>query len=276
MKKSKVPQGFTLTELLVVITVIAFLAALLLPVIQRAKVRAEGTYCMNNNRQLCAAWLMYAQENRRLVNNFGKIEMRSEYRQQQFANWVNGMMEWTLEESSTNTTYIVNSLLYQYSGSAKLYQCPADKFVSSLQRHAGWSRRARSFSLNGFLGSFIERGEDKTAAGRNPFHPDLKQYLALSDILRPAETYVMMEEHADSLGDGYFWINNEGWADIPGAYHGGSGDLSYADGHCALHRWKGPTVLPVLYEPERNWHPTDPQAMEDLRWLLEHASLPAL
>lgn len=107
MKQSKVAPGFTLIELLVVITIVAILAALLLPVIQRTKVRAEGTYCMNNNRQLCAAWLMYAQENRRLVNNFGKIEMRSEYRQQQFANWVNGMMEWTLEESSTNTSYIV-------------------------------------------------------------------------------------------------------------------------------------------------------------------------
>jgi prepilin-type processing-associated H-X9-DG protein len=143
-----------------------------------------------------------------------------------------------------------------------------------MQRRGGWTRRVRSFSMNEFLGTFIENGRDKTANGRNPFNPDYQQFLKLSDIQNPAQTYVMMEEHADSLGDAYFWINNEGWMDIPGSYHGGSGDLSYVDGHCALHRWRPPTRMPVLYHNERNWHPTDPQAVMDMRWLLEHASVP--
>ena len=128
--------------------------------------------------------------------------------------------------------------------------------------------------VSGYL--FMKRHHTATKSNLAAGFSLVKQYLRLSDILSPAETYVMMEEQADSLGDGYFWINNEGWADIPGAYHGGSGDLSYADGHCALHRWKGPTVLPVVYQPERNWHPTAPEAVEDLHWLLEHASVPAL
>src|SRR6266516_7614651 len=55
--------GFTLIELLVVIVVIAILAALLLPSLSKATVRAQGTWCANNTRQLLQAWHMYAEDN---------------------------------------------------------------------------------------------------------------------------------------------------------------------------------------------------------------------
>src|SRR5882762_4878523 len=79
-------SAFTLIELLVVIAIIAVLAALLLPALSKAKIRAQGIQCMGNNRQMMLAWRLYAEDHNDVIAGNGDVPFRGKIS----PNWTAG------------------------------------------------------------------------------------------------------------------------------------------------------------------------------------------
>lgn len=232
--------AFTLIELLVVIAIIAILAAMLLPALSSAKKKAQGTYCVNNLKELDIAWLMYASDNRDNV----AVNLRLS----QFGGWING--DQTVASQEVIPYYLSFYPANQppqlgpyVSQNTTIFKCPADQrqaqFGGTVNGTA-WPLASypatRSYSMNGYVGPPVGDNLDSTTG---------KVFRKTTDIARPSDLFVILEESALTINDGiFFFFGNDnptsgGWGDCAGAYHGQAAGINFADGHAEFHHWQG-------------------------------------
>lgn len=270
----KARAAFTLLELLVVMAVIAIMAALLFPALAKARGRAQAISCLNNTRQLAVGWALYSDDHEsRLPYNLGGAGVRRIASVRTNLNWVNNVLTWGLESDNTNTATLTDASLGSYVSRAPgVYRCPSDHVLSETQRAEGWSARVRSYSMNAMVGDAGELSQQ----GYNINNPGYVQFFKMTMIPQPSQIFVFLDEHPDSINDGYF-LNKEyyyHWIDLPASYHNGAASLSFADGHSEMHRWE----IHSTKVPARPYVATLPAAIEtgagsDFHWVLDRMSV---
>lgn len=170
---------------------------------------------------------------------------------------------------NTNTALLADegqTQLARYLKTAGVFKCPSDQ---SYAIHAGGRYpRARSYAMNGHVG--------ESSRQNDPFRE--YDFYKMDDFTRPgpSQTIVFLEEHEDSINDGYFLVTRVldalpwGWNAVPASRHNRGANFSFADGHVERHRWKDKrTLLPITRSfPTGVNQPNNP----DVAWVVDHAT----
>jgi prepilin-type N-terminal cleavage/methylation domain-containing protein/prepilin-type processing-associated H-X9-DG protein len=250
----KAQRAFTLIELLVVIAIIAILAAIMLPVLDKAKQRAVTAQCLNNMKQLQTAYRMYVDDNNDWLpwNGVGGSP--------------GGVNSWITNNDAQSTVIyqgIRNGVLYQYNQSITLYNCPANlrklptpgSQVLEARKETGYPGilagsplpQTRTCSINYPLGGYTASSTGAGALLATGVHAINKYTKMITPNPTPPQMIVFCDENKYSVDDGDFAMYPAGsgqneWWNMPGSRHQNGTTWSFADGHCEYWRWHGGVV----------------------------------
>ncbi|HMP83634.1 MAG TPA: prepilin-type N-terminal cleavage/methylation domain-containing protein [Verrucomicrobiota bacterium] len=227
------PRAFTLIELLVVIAIIAILAAMLLPALTRAKLKATQSTCLSNQKQLGLAFGMYADDN----NNFIVPYRGTGGFWDGPSPAILAIMTVQRAQTAVETGLKSNNPLYQYAPNVGVYHCPGDVRYK-LTLPTGWAYDSYSKSQNVAGDSW----DNYWGAGAS--------YKKVTEISAAANTFIFMEDADERNRNVGTWVvrwttggDSFTWVDPPAMYHGDVSTMSFADGHASSRKWKDGRII---------------------------------
>lgn len=278
--RTRSAAAFTLLELVVVIATCCLLIAAMLPTFARSGLNAKAFQCLENNRRLCAAWRIYADDSQdRLVYSSDDGSAASNPLNQYAWTWSHLDFDPSNTKNYDTNADIVLRPLWPYAGRiASLYRCPSDPSYVVVNGVA--KPRVRSFSMNVFLGAFAG-----TDGGYGSRITNYRLFLKMTDLSAPGPsmTFVFLDERPDVINWGNFMTDMNGYPgqpslyafdqDVPGMFHKLGGTFSFADGHTEVHRWLDPRTTPA-YRPQVSvvntfFAPNSP----DVAWVQAHSTV---
>jgi prepilin-type N-terminal cleavage/methylation domain-containing protein len=217
-------DAFTLIELLVVIAIIAILAAMLLPALARAKAQALQAQCVNNNKQVNVAFMLYADENR------------------EFYPLCQGWQASGGKDGKYDVfVAMTNRPLYKYQGSPEIFRCPADRGDIFRETAIGDYKATNCYAQygNSYLMEWAVdyvRTRRLTGDTGAPKGTDAATSLKSSEVaLGPVNKIIQ--------GD-WIWHPNRGWDNQKSIWHNFRGKskviFAFGDGHAVSYKF--PTV----------------------------------
>jgi len=241
----------------VVIAIIAILAAMLLPALSKAKLKAQGIQCLNNTKQLTLAWIMYANDNHDLVAGVDNDQSAGTPAEWQAA-WCGGVMSDYYNCIDTDT--LEDGQLWPFTKNLAVYHCPSDVSTQGAALNPPVVKgqpRIRSYSCS------------QTFLPDNWLpSPPYKWYKNIGQIGNTAETWVFIEENPITINDGAFAVEMTPFGsttghniDHPATYHAGATGLSFADGHSAIHKWRSSLMTDPTVDSS-----SDPLFLQDVEW----------
>lgn len=245
--------GFTLIELLVVIAIISIVAAILLPVLNRAEQAAQNVTCLNNLRQLQICWHLYVVDNNDVLvpnNSVAFIEPGTNVSSSNIkgVSWLPDVNARTEIDPSN----IINGLLFQYNNQLGIYHCPSDLSTLETPDGAPLNRlRWRSYNMS------------QSVNGYPSFSPELAGFIPMWDKLTeirhpgPAAAFVFIDEDSDAILDAEFgnppagspYFEQDVWWDLPSSRHSRGGNVSFVDGHVEHWNWAVPKTFIDYIQP---------------------------
>jgi len=211
-------KKFTLIELLVVIAVIAILAAMLLPVLQKAKMSTRRVACMSQIRQIMIAQLFYAEEyDSELVPHYAWDA--STIYSTSFGNWTN---DYIISSSYADGKWTGLGKLYRlgYVDDPRILWC-----CGSSTNYIGYNHPGHGFRVDPW-----SSGNGRWMAA--DYHPRILQPVKLHSVADDASNFAI---YADAFSYSGYYNDPDNGHSVAWRHRTGY-NVAYLDGSCEYHK----------------------------------------